>query len=400
MSSRLKRTISTDEGPISPPPIRRKLSPDKLVGSQEAPCHPDNHLRIFSWNVNGIGPFLQPPIFFSGTYFTSPLRSFLARHSWPQIVCLQEVKINRKDTATQRALQNAANLDPLYLKNAESRASSNPTYTVHFALPRDKYNATGFSGKVHGVATLIRDDLSQCLAIPNLTSTTGPVAWDLEGRVLITTLSIPSPSSQPAHLSLLHAYWPNGTTLRYRCPTTGATQGTRHDHKLRFHRHMLSEALSLQSQSQSHHVLLIGDMNIAPQPIDGHPNLRTSPHQHVINRADFNAKFLDPHNLHGLAGVDVWRYLRGPERKYTYFPRGQQWGSSCDRVDLVVAGKGLVEREEEEGGELEEEGGKGPMLIGMQIYDNELDRGHSDHVPLSVTLDLGPPRTGRSSVRK
>lgn len=66
----------------------------------------------------------------------------------------------------------------------------------------------------------------------------------------------------------------------------------------------------------------------------------------------------------------------------------------------MVAGKGLVEREEEEGGELEEEGGKGPMLIGMQIYDNELDRGHSDHVPLSVTLDLGPPRTGRSSVRK
>lgn len=138
-------------------------------------------------------------------------------------------------------------------------------------------------------------------------------------------------------------------------------------------------------------------MNIAPQRIDGHPNLRTSPHQHVLNRADFNGKFLDPTNVSGLKGVDVWRWLRGGERRYTYHPRGTEWGRSCDRVDLVVAGGSLVGLKK--GGEERVGGGGGEdgsgsvemrkgMIVGMEIHDNEVDRGHSDHVPLSVTLDL------------
>lgn len=190
---------------------------------------------------------------------------------------------------------------------------------------------------------------------------------------------------------------------------------------------MLSEALYLQSRlhplneatstkQPPHRVLLIGDMNIAPSHLDGYPQPRTSPDQHVRNRADFNAKFLDPQNTNGFCGVDVWRHLHGAERKYTYFPRRAEWGSSCDRVDLVVAGKGLVsERRTAEGAGLgeEEEGEVGrsrgemrrreiemgdgshrredsglPVVVGMHIYDNELDRGHSDHVPMSVTLDL------------
>ncbi len=146
-------------------------------------------------------------------------------------------------------------------------------------------------------------------------------------------------------------------------------------------------------------------MNIAPQRIDGHPNLRTSPHQHVLNRADFNEKFLDPTNAAGFRGVDVWRWLRGRERRYTYHPRGIEWGKSCDRVDLVVAGWSLVGWEDRGKDEDENEERKAAAggaederarinstekgaLAGTDIYDNHIDRGHSDHVPLSVSLDL------------
>ncbi|ERF69574.1 hypothetical protein EPUS_01904 [Endocarpon pusillum Z07020] len=170
---------------------------------------------------------------------------------------------------------------------------------------------------------------------------------------------------------------------------------------------MLSEALSLQDPKSSHpqpptHVLLIGDMNIAPQRMDGHPHLRTSPHQHVLNRADFNEKFLHRENAAGFQGLDVWRLLRGGERRYTYHPRGAEWGRSCDRVDLAVAGRNLVGHEDraskrENWGVKAAQDGRGRETVGrlgkgaiagMDIYDNEVDRGHSDHVPLSVTLDV------------
>ncbi|KAF7505876.1 hypothetical protein GJ744_012498 [Endocarpon pusillum] len=444
MSTALKRALSKDERCVSPPPTRRKTTQDSAPASEsyQIPPSQQGYLRIFSWNVNGIAPFLQRPISFSKTTpFRSPLRDFLLRHHWPHILCLQEVKINGKDTATQRALQHAANLDSSVAgSNNTCPTSPTPTYTIHYSLPRDKYNATGFGGKVHGVATLIRDDLAQSLGTPSLTSSTRRVDWDLEGRVLITTLALALPlSSTPPststpintttspthHLHLIHAYWPNGSTLPYRSPLTGQPFGTRHDYKLRFHEHMLSEALTLQkppmssSQSQSpspkspSHVLLIGDMNIAPQRIDGHPHLRTSPHQHVLNRADFNEKFLRRENAAGFQGWDVWRLLRGGERRYTYHPRGTGWGRSCDRVDLAVAGAGLVgghdeattasKKEENLAVEVDaaQDGrgrgrgretvgrlGKKGAIVAIDIYDNEVDRGHSDHVPLSVSLDV------------
>ncbi|ERF69573.1 hypothetical protein EPUS_01903 [Endocarpon pusillum Z07020] len=230
MSTPLKRALSKDERRVSPPPTRRKTTQDEASESYQIPPSQQGYLRIFSWNVNGIGPFLQRSISFSKTTpFRSPLRDFLLRHHWPHILCLQEVKINPKDTATQRALQHAANLDSSVPSNNTSPASTTPTYTIHYSLPRDKYNATGFGGKVHGVATLIRDDLAQSLGIPSLTTSTRRVDWDLEGRVLITTLAFPlslsstPPTSNPintttskTHLHLIHAYWPNGTTLPYR----------------------------------------------------------------------------------------------------------------------------------------------------------------------------------------
>ena len=299
--------------------------------------------------MNGIGALLQKQIAFTANS-TYPLRTFLKRHDWPQFLCLQEVKINRDDRATQRRVELAANAAAL---------PEEPTYTTYFSLPRDKHNATGFGGKVHGVATLIRDD-----AVASYKANTTLPDWDLEGRVLIHELKALS-------LVVVNGYWVNGTTNPYRNPTSGKVEGTRHDHKLRFHAHMAEFWKA--TEESGRHVLLLGDMNVAPKRIDGHPNLRTSPVQHVVNRADFNAKFLDDKNVHGLRGIDVFRYFHGDTKRYTYHGRGRPWGESCDRVDLIVASRQLV---------LEDK-----AVSAADICDTPEERGHSDHVPLWVTIN-------------
>jgi exonuclease III len=267
-------------------------------------------------------------------------------------VCLQEVKINPQDTKTKIALERAANSQ----KGADD---GGPTYTAHFSLPRDKYNAKGFGGKVHGVCTLIHTSL-----IPY--SSTIEVEWDLEGRVLITDFP-------KWNLAVINGYWVNGTTNPYRSPETGGVIGTRHDRKREFHSQMLAEVKSYESKSW--HVVLIGDMNIAPSLIDGYPGLRMGA-EHVRNRRDFNEKFLGNEG-DGMRGIDTFRHLHGGLRKYTYHgEKAERWGESCDRVDLGIVSRSLVE-------------GVRVALVGAEIWENVEERGGSDHVPLSVVLDVG-----------
>lgn len=275
------------------------------------------------------------------------MRSFLKRHAWPSFLCLQEVKISPRDTAAPRQLQHAAN---------QGRNGEEPTYTVHLSLPRDKYNATGFGCKIHGVASLIRDDYAPLIRV------TRRPDWDLEGRVLIHEMEM--------GLVVINGYWVNGTSNPYRDSQTGLVTGTRHDHKLRFHQRMMEEVLQLQNKSLP--VIMIGDMNVARARIDGHPNLRTSPVQHVKNRADFNAKFFTGES--GMHGIDAFRHFHGELKKFTYYPRRISWGSSCDRVDLIIVSPVLIN-------EL-------GAVIDADICDNALDRGHSDHVPLWISVDL------------
>ena len=299
-----------------------------------------------SWNVNGVGPLLQKRISFDETKALYPLRAFLQRHAWPDFLCLQEVKINQKDSATRRRLQQAAN---------EGGEPDEPEYNIVFSLPRDKYNATGFGGKVHGVASLIRHD-----TLLQVEATRTP-DWDLEGRILIHELS--------NRLVIINGYWVNGTGNAYRDPATGKPDGDRHALKLRYHQHILDEVLGY--ERKGHQVILVGDMNIARQSIDGYPNLRTSPDQHVRNRYDFNQKFF--HDDAGMKGVDVFRHLHKDQKKYTYWPRNRPWGSSMDRVDLIISSRILVEQPD--------------AVSEADICDNEIDRGHSDHVPLWIVVN-------------
>lgn len=350
MTSPVKRKLSSTTRSVSPPTVRRRVELAVHAGASDA--RTSNVRRssaetwtFYSWNVNGISHLLQKKISFSNASLY-PLRSFLKDHQWPHLLCLQEVKIRPDDEATKRRVESAANA------GCQQRE---PMYTAYFSLPRDKYNAKGFGGKVHGVATLVRQDTAPSqVSLPD---------FDLEGRVLVHEfVALP--------LVVVNGYWVNGTDAPYRDPSTGEPSGTRHDHKLWFHARMLD--LCKAAEARGKHVVLLGDMNVAPKRHDGHPNLRTSPVQHVKNRADFNAKFLDKDSKSGLRGVDVFRHFHGDEKKFTYRGRGRPWGESADRVDLIIASHQLTTI---------------GAVTATDICDNPRDRGHSDHVPLWVAID-------------
>ncbi|QDS77567.1 hypothetical protein FKW77_001355 [Venturia effusa] len=427
--------------PISPPPTkRRKLSPNQESPEAQPPCstptpNPDDSiLRVYSWNINGITPFLpasQKPItsFFttktaspisnkntSGTVVKDSLhhvslREFLRRHKWPQILCLQEVKIAHSDIKTQNLVRAAVNpsrrgksptLEAGDPEEEEGEGDEGPRYTVHFTLPTDKHNARGpgGTGKVYGVCGILRHDISQ-----SSTLRVRDVDWDHEGRISIieiclsnlrkphhndddspqksSTTTVPTPTARKGEkLAIWNIYAVNGTSNIWRDPKTGQVKGTRHDKKLDMHKRMMRECRAM--SASGYRILIIGDLNIAPQRIDGFPNLRMYPMQHCINRADFNKRFLGKgdgevgedggegrEDGEGWEGVDIWRHLHGQERKYTYHPRGVEWGSNCDRVDLAIASRSMVENGE---------------VVGAEIWDSEVERGPSDHVPISVDI--------------
>ena len=310
---------------ISPPPTKKRRVEDSRASEPLEADHGIESLSIYSWNINGISPFIQRPItsFFGKKKPANPekqqetpyasLRGFLRRHDWPTCLLLQEVKINPDDEATIRAVERAVQC-PAQSKGKE------PDYQAFFCLPNDAYNARGFGRKVYGVCSIVRQDFLQAT---NAKARTVP--WDKEGRFSIieteATKDIPK-------LSIINIYAVNGTDNPYKDPITGQVSGTRHDRKLAVHKLLLEECQRL--ESEGFQVIVAGDMNVARNSLDGHPNLRTSPQHHVVNRADFNAKFFNDGT--GLRAVDSFRSLHGDKKGYTYYPRGRTFGSSCDRV--------------------------------------------------------------------
>jgi exonuclease III len=296
---------------------------------------------------------------------------------------LQEVKIANTDTKTQEAVRKAVNARIL-----SEGDSPGLLYDTYFTLPTDRKNARGLggTGKVHGVCSIVRSDLSESF---NLKAEHRTVNWDKEGRVSIVELSSLPPvssSTPPIRLSIFNIYAVNGTDSRYRDPRTGAVIGTRHDRKLEFHRLLMEECISMEKEGWD--IVMAGDFNIAPARIDGYPNLRTFPHQHGLNRADFLAKFLgqektraggeEEHEDSGWRGVDVWREMNPDIRRFTYFSRNREWGSNCDRVDYVIVGRKIWDA---------------ARISAAGILDNEVERGPSDHVPIWVDIALKGTQT-------
>ncbi|KAK3110201.1 hypothetical protein LTR53_015757, partial [Teratosphaeriaceae sp. CCFEE 6253] len=209
-------------GTISPPPPKRRKLPRS---PDSASHHPPTCVSIFSHNVNGLTPYLQPPIttFFKpsegtpgpGVVPKASLRDFLRRHDFPTMLLLQEIKIGPDDSVMIRALQRA-------VASAEVEVDG-PDYIVHLCLPSDRYNARGFGRKIYGVASIIRRDWYD-----EFVREVRPVTWDTEGRFLV----VETHPIGPRPLAIINIYAVNGTNLPYKDPASGAPIGTRHDRKL------------------------------------------------------------------------------------------------------------------------------------------------------------------------
>ncbi len=117
-----------------------------------------------------------------------------------------------------------------------------PGYRVYFELPRDRFNARGWCGRVYGVCILVGGDLGcemrECRG----------VEWDLEGRVLIAEFVFGKEGIGEAEekLVIVNGYWPNGTMNPWRDSQSGIIRGTRHDMKRCFHELMLEEVFKYQ----------------------------------------------------------------------------------------------------------------------------------------------------------
>ncbi|KUI74507.1 hypothetical protein VM1G_10105 [Cytospora mali] len=384
------------EREISPPPTkRRKLAAVPSFSNEPIGTKPQvmttgstRCIRIFSWNINGIQSFLPES--------TEPITSFFK----PAVQ--QQKRARDGKPATPTALLATINAS----SGLDDPKLPCTTYTLDINRPRDKFNAKGFGGKLYGVGTILRGDFAS-----RHVASVRHAEWDLEGRVSIVELRRPpgdnyhecdkvAQSQGNGHglkpLALLNVYAVNGTSAPYKSPESGKIVGTRHDHKLAFHSRLREECLMLERRGFD--VVVAGDLNVARGRLDGHPNLRTWPTQHNLNRADFNAKFfIDEDNRHADAyvgrqgtdvgsgksgdgdedsfdGVDVFRALRGKTKKYTYHPRGdREWGSNCDRVDLIIVSRSLH---------------AAGRVVDTDILDTPQERGTSDHVPLWVTVKL------------
>ena len=362
---------------ISPPPPKRRRIANTTVIEKQKESHTPS-LRLFSWNINGISPFVQQPITSFFTSSKSPsqtqphasLRDFLNRQNFPILLFLQEVKINPSDTATQKAVSQA-------VKRTPPEPETNPDYITHFCLPHDKHNATGFGRKIYGVCSIIRKDFAD-----KYVERVRTVDWDAEGRFSVIETR---PHLDLPKLAIFNVYMVNGTENPYKDSTTGVVTGTRHERKLEVHRSLQEEVRGL--ERDGFRVIIAGDINIACAPIDGHPGLRTFPKQHVLNRQDFLRRFLggageddksekalekeEGDRTSSLGMVDTFRSLHPDTKGYSYYPRGRTFGDSCDRVDMILCSQSLAAKCTEAG-----------MLA------TAADRGPSDHVPIFASFDV------------
>lgn len=378
---------------VSPPPSKRRRVAIASTSGRDG-LEEEGVVTIFSWNINGISPFIQQSItsFFNTTSKNkdqlppartlpkASLRDFLRRHRWPTALFLQEIKINPDDGSTIRAVQHA-------VKPQAAEPPEAPEYVVDFCLPSDKYNARGFGRKIYGVCSIVRKDFFN-----RSESRFRTVDWDTEGRFLVleTTAAAGIPK-----LAFINIYAVNGTDNAYKNPATGDVDGTRHDRKLEVHAKLQQECDTLHSRGYG--VVLAGDMNIARSVMDGHPNLRTIPQQHCKNRADFEARFFGGATkgalkndssmkdsivdfTGGLGMIDTFRHLHPTKRGYSYYPRGRDWGDSCDRVDMIIVSSSLEH-----------------TIASAGMHETPGERGPSDHVPIWVALNFGRISSGQTA---
>src|SRR3954465_12657385 len=123
-------------------------------------------MKIVSWNIENALPRL------------AVLPSIVQALGAPDVLCLQELRIRKKDVDAIAALETAL-----------------PGYRCHYSLARDARNVTFRGGRMYGVATFVRGRWRA--EVP---------AWDSEGRIVVV---------RKRGLAIINIYAVNGTAKPY-----------------------------------------------------------------------------------------------------------------------------------------------------------------------------------------
>ena len=294
-------------------------------------------LRIVSWNIENLAPALRPADPPAAPRarkrkFVPELYDMAERLGFPDVLCLQEVRIRPADAALCTAMRAAL-----------------PGYVCHAALADDPVNVRFRGGRAHGVATYVREELG-ALALPH-------PSWDREGRLLALEL--------PGHGVVIgNVYAVNGTDKPYYDHELGRVEGDRHAFKRRFQSELIH---TFQRLPEGRELVLIGDFNVSRTLLDTFPRLRTEL-PHALARAMFNDTLMP-----ALDVVDAFRELHPELRQYTWFNRLAPPGRlDAARVDFALVSRALM-----------------PRIASASILDEPTLRFHSDHAPVELCVRVG-----------
>ncbi|EKM59875.1 uncharacterized protein PHACADRAFT_250656 [Phanerochaete carnosa HHB-10118-sp] len=185
-------------------PIRTKKS--RVEATEITADNTPRLTKILSRNVETPIPFLGLPAKKIGGSATNDrprphhLRELLKRHSFPDFLCLQEVRARQADTEWVAALQAAVN---------SHGGDPDPRYAIYTSLNRATRGQRHF-----GTSTFVREPSSVVAA--------REVDWDAEGRIVILELA--------GGWALVNVYALNGSGTRggtprdgLRCPRRGTS---------------------------------------------------------------------------------------------------------------------------------------------------------------------------------
>lgn len=181
-------------------------------------------MKIITWNINGIRACVR-----------KGFADFLA-HEKPDIICLQEIKIDEKAIAKEK-------IKYFDKKSVKSGVSGDNQWSDFDGY--DEYWNSAQRPGYSGTATLIRVGTGHCPVLINSTNGLGIQEFDIEGR--LQTLEFDK-------FYLLNIYFPNSNG-----------ELSRLGYKEKFNEAFLKYAKKLEKKKP---VIATGDFNVAHQEID------------------------------------------------------------------------------------------------------------------------------------
>ncbi|TFY68692.1 hypothetical protein EVJ58_g852 [Rhodofomes roseus] len=337
-----KRTRTENRSAPDHEPVAKK-SRTEAPSSVAQPTAPGT-IKILSWNVETPVPFLDLTPRKAGPSSVKPasnlslLRDVIARHGYPEFICLQEVRARHTDKEWIASL-----------KNAPNGKGDGPQYTTFTSLNRAPRGQRHF-----GVVTYAKN--------PDDIANAREVDWDAEGRVMILEMK--------SGWALVNVYALNGSEYMWRDATGRSPPKTRNERKREFNQLLMQECRMMQQRGLR--LVLVGDFNISLTKRDCVPRLRTE-YPHSLARKEFMDNIIA-----GLDVVDVYRTLHGDRSALSWFAKGKPQGSDAARVDYALVERSIANRVTE-----------------SEYFQDPEERAHSDHAPFILALrdmdSLPPP---------